>query len=201
MTRRCLQIFLLGLAAGSCSGQASPGPKAALTEVPAGAEDQSGVERYFPLTHDTVFTYAVWLPESVEPEQLILQVERRSKGRASLRSGSSVKRLELVADGIRLVTGGYLLKAPLALGAEWAGPAGRVHLTALEQNVSVPAGTFVGCLETTETGGQGPTSRTIVITYCPDVGIVKFSVNDGERQERFELKAFGPYVRIEELTD
>ena len=76
-----------------------------------------------------------------------------------------------------------------------------MHLTALEQNVSVPAGTFVGCLETTETGGQGPTSRVIVTTYCPEVGIVKFSVNDGERQERFELKAFGPYIRIEELTD
>jgi len=193
-------MAFLGLATGSCSGQAPPASKAP-TELLAGIEAQSEVERYFPLTDDTVFTYSVWLPESVEPEQLILQVERRAKSRASLRSGSSIKRLELVADGIRLVTGGYLLKAPLTLRAEWAGPAGRVRLTALEQNVSVPAGTFVGCLETTETGGQGPTARAIVTTYCPEVGIVKLSVNDAERQERFELKAFGPHIRIEELTD
>lgn len=201
MTWRSFQLFCLSVVSGSCAGQTSPAAQLAPAVARAGAERQSDVERYFPLTDDTVFTYAVWLPESVEPEQLILQVERRSQGRGSLRSGNSIKRLELVADGIRLVTGGYLLKAPLALGADWAGPAGRVHVTALEQNVSVPAGTFVGCVETTETGGQGPTARAIVTTYCPDVGIVKFSVNDGDRQERFELKTFGPYVRIEELTD
>lgn len=200
MTWRPFPLIVVALAAGSCSGPA-PAPKAALTEGPGDAEHRSDVERYLPLTDDTVFTYAVWLPESVTPEQLILQVERRSKGRASLRSGSSIKRLELEADGIRLVTGGYLLKAPLALGADWAGPAGRVRVTALEQNVSVPAGTFVGCVETTEAGGQGPTARAIITNYCPEVGIVKLSVDDGERQERFELKAFGPHVRIEELTD
>lgn len=201
MTWRALQVVFLGWLTGSCSGQASPSARAPLTEGAAAAAHQSEVERYLPLTDDTVFTYAVWLPESVEPEQLILQVERRSKGRANLRSGSSVKRLELVADGIRLVTGGYLLKAPLGLGAGFAGPTGRVRVTAVEQNVSVPAGTFVGCVETTEAGVQGPSSRAIVTTYCPEVGIVKLSVDDGERRERFELKAFGPYIRIQELTD
>lgn len=201
MTWRAFQLVCLGWLTCSCSGQASPSPKAPLAEGPTVAAHQSDVERYLPLTDDTVFTYAVWLPESVEPEQLILQVERRSKGRASLRSGSSIKRLELVADGIRLITGGYLLKAPLALGADFVGPAGRVHVTAVEQNVSVPAGTFVGCVETTETGVQGPTPRAIVTTYCPEVGIVKLSVDDGERRERFELKTFGPHIRIEELTD
>jgi hypothetical protein len=152
-----------------------------------------------PLQNDTVFSYTAWLAESPVPEQLILQVERRSPGRASLRSGNSIKRVEFVADGVRLVTGGYLLKAPLASGANWAGPAGRIHITGMDQTIDVSAGQFVGCLETTETGGQGHTARSIVTTYCPDVGIVKFSVDAGDRQERFELKSYGPRVDINNM--
>jgi hypothetical protein len=181
---------------GACSGQAEAPPKTALPPGPA-PHRESEVERFLPLKDDTVFTYAVWLPESVEPEQLILQVERRVPGRASLRSGNSVKRLEFVADGVRLVSGGYLLKAPLEPGAHWVGPAGRVHVTAMNREVTVAAGQFAGCLETTETGRDAAASRAIVTTYCPGIGIVKFSADDGERQERFELKAYGPHIRID----
>lgn len=161
--------------------------------------DVNEVERFLPLADHTVFSYVAWLPESPEPQQLILQVERRGRERASLRSGNSVKRVEFVADGIRLVTGGYLLRAPLAPGADWAGPAGRVRVTRMDQAVDVIAGHFVGCLETTEGGGAGAGTRSIITTYCPGVGIVKFSVDDGERQERFELKSFGPHVDISTL--
>lgn len=198
---RQLAPLAFALVSCSCSGRVSPPEAPAVAQRSANEAPQSGAERFLPLRDDTVFRYAVWLPESPEPEQLILQVDRRRPARASLRSGSSVKRLEFVPDGVRLVTGGYLLKAPLALGASWSGPAGRVQVTALEQNVSVPAGTFVGCLETTETSGQRAAARAIVTTYCPDVGIVRFSVDDGERRERFELESFGPHVRIESLTD
>jgi hypothetical protein len=161
---------------------------------------QSEAERFLPLKHDTVFSYAAWLSESTHPEQLILQVERRSPGHASLRSGNSIKRIELSADGVRLLSGGYLLKLPLSPGAHWTGPAGQVRISAMDQAVQVEAGAFVGCLETTEIAGAGgATSRAIVTTYCPGVGIVKFRIDAGERQERFELKSFGPRVDIDDL--
>lgn len=172
---------------------------------PAGSEagprhtPDPSVERLLPLEHDTVLSYAAWLPESTEPEKLILQVDRRSPDRADLRSGSSIKRLEVLADGVRLLTGGYLLKTPLHQGAEWPGPAGRVRVTAVDQSASVPAGHFTGCLVTTEVAAAGRAMRTISTTYCPDVGIVKFSVDDGEREERFELLSFGPRVDINQL--
>jgi hypothetical protein len=133
------------------------------------------------------------------PEQLILQVERPTPAHANLRSGSSVKRIEYVTDGARLVTGGYLLKAPLTEGADWAGPAGRVRITAVEREVSVAAGRFVGCLDTTETDLRGGSPRIISTTFCPDVGIVRFSVEADGRQERFELQSFGPRVDIDRL--
>jgi hypothetical protein len=158
---------------------------------------QGSAERFLPLVNDTVFSYTAWVPESPDPEQLILQVERPSAGRANLRSGGSVKRLEMVADGVRLVTGGYLLKTPLAAGASWTGPAGRVQVSGIEQAVQVAAGQFVGCLETTESDAVH--ARSIVTTYCPGVGIVRFSVDDGERQERFELRSFGPRVDVNAL--
>lgn len=177
-------------------------PAARHDPAPTGAEPmpvQSGVERLLPLKDATVFTYTAWLPESPNPEQLILQVSRLTPQRAELRSGNDVKRLEYVADGVRLVTGGYLLKEPLSEGADFAGPAGRVRITGLDRDVRVQAGHFVGCLETTESGQSGRGLRRIVTTYCPDVGIVKFSVDDGERQERFELKSFGPRVDVNAL--
>ncbi len=149
--------------------------------------------------HDTVFSYIAWLPPNPAPEQLILQVERHSSERANLRSGNTIKRVVFVADGVRLVTGGYLLKAPLTLGSNWAGPAGRVSITGVDQDVTVRAGRFVGCVETTERSANNLAARSILTTYCPDVGIVKFSVDDGEHEERYELKSFGPKVDINSL--
>lgn len=191
---RSFSIVLLGLA---CSDRAGDGA-AAPDERAAATRGARLVERLLPLEHDTVFTYKAWIPESAQPERLILQVERRATDRADLRSGSSIKRIEFLPDGARLLTGGYLLKAPLELGAEWGGPAGLVRVTAVDQVVQVPAGRFAGCLETTEGGARG-SARSIVTTYCPGVGIVKFSADDGEREERFELESFGPRVDINKL--
>ncbi|MEY4544058.1 MAG: hypothetical protein RL685_253 [Pseudomonadota bacterium] len=193
-------LLAAGVLTLSGCAEATRAPVAPSAAAAVDGSARSGeIERFLPLKAETVFSYHAWLPESVDPELLILQVERPSARFANLRSGSSVKRIEFVPDGVRLVTGGYLLKAPISAGADWAGPAGRVRVTGMELEVNVAAGHFVGCLETTESDARGASPRTISTTYCPGVGIVKFSVGDAERQERFELKSFGARVNVDQL--
>jgi hypothetical protein len=195
---RAAEVFFaaIGLAL-ACAPSAAPRAAA-----PATAPEESAVsdaERFLPLHADTVFSYRTGLPERAVPELVILLVERPSANHATLRSGGSVIRLELLADGIRLVTGGYLLKLPLSEGADWAGPAGRVRVTGVDRVVTVAAGRFTGCLDTTESDSRGESPRAILTTYCPGVGIVQFSVDDGERKQRFELKSFGPRVDVNKI--
>ena len=183
------------LAAGLLSFACATSPPPARAPEPlAQSAEPPGVERFLPLRDGFVLSYWVWLPGQQEPEQVIFQVERRSPSRASLRTGQSSKLLELSRDSVRLVTGGALLEAPLTLGAEWSGALGRVRVTAVDRSIEVSAGRFVGCLETTEQGHPGAAERAIVTTYCPDVGIAEIRVDDGEREERFELRSFGPRV-------
>jgi hypothetical protein len=157
------------------------------------------VERFLPLEHGFVLSYWVWLPGSPTPEQVIFQIERRSATHASLRSGNSTKLLEVAAGGVRLVTGGYLLKAPLGLGAEWTGPVGRVRVTATDRSVDVSAGHFAGCLETTEASTEGSDARAIITAYCPGVGIAEIRVDGADGEQRFELRSFGPRVDVDAL--
>jgi hypothetical protein len=177
-----------------CAGSALPPPKPG-SPAPV-VLNESDVERLLPLRDGFVLSYWVSTGASAEREQVIFRVERRSRERASLHTGSRVQRLELAANGVRLLSGGYLLQSPLSVGAEWTGPIGRVRVTAADKSVDVSAGRFVGCLETTEIGGTEPEARTIVTTYCPDVGITEMRVQVGDREERFELRSYGPSVDI-----
>jgi hypothetical protein len=178
---------------------AAPGLPAAAPREAERVAPTPGVERYMPLRDGFVLSYLVSLPDSAERGQVIFQIERRSKTHASLRSGNRAEQLLVTAEAIRRVSGGTLLQAPLALGSEWAGPSGRVRVTALDRHVEVTAGQFTGCLETTETGGQGSSERSIVTIYCPDVGIAEIRVDDAGLEQRFELRSFGPRVDVGEL--
>jgi hypothetical protein len=198
MIRARALTWLLALLAGSGCTPATPRARAPGTSAPEATGTRSLVERFLPLEDGTVFSYDLWLPGQATPELLILEVERR-KASASLKTGSVIRRVVFEADGVRLLTGGYLLKAPLALGATWPGPAGAVSVTALDQQIQVPAGSFNGCVETTETAGGGELRRTIVTSYCPRVGITRFSVESADEQQRFELKSFGPRVDIDKM--
>lgn len=190
--RMVFRAAMLGLGMG-CAGSA---PLAAPASPAPVLASEGGVERLLPLRDGFVLSYWVWTAASAEREQVIFRVERRSRERASLRTGNRVQRLELVANGVRLLSGGYLLQTPLSLGAEWTGPIGRVRVTAADKSIDVSAGRFVGCLETTEAGGTGLETRTIVTTYCPDIGITEMRVLVGDREERFELRSYGPGVDV-----
>jgi hypothetical protein len=62
--------------------------------------------------------------------------------------------------------------------------------------VKVAAGSYAGCVQTTEEGGRPPGSR-YVSTYCPGVGMVLLEVTAAGGQAKAELKSYGFPVKIE----
>jgi hypothetical protein len=193
LTTRARRLLTVSLWLAACAS--APG-------VPSGAPARSkpsatDVERFFPLHDGDVLSYLVWIGESEKPEQVIFRVERVGPSRASLRAGDNVKHLALGHDGVRLLTGGHLLAPPLVLGAAWAGAAGQVRIIDTERREDVPAGQFDDCLVTREEDTRTDPPRSIVTSYCPDVGIVRIEVDDTRQAERFELRSFGPGVDID----
>jgi len=189
---------LLGASAAALLACGAPPPAETPSPLAPNAA-ATGVAALLPLPDGYVIRFRVWLAGATSPEQVIFRVERTGSSHVLLRTGNSVQRLELVSDGVRLVTGGYLLREPLEEGAEWTGPAGPVRVTAVNQTLDVSAGHFSGCLETTEVKGHGAEQRAIVTSYCPGVGITTIRVEGDAQSERFELDSFGPRVDIDAM--
>ena len=83
-------------------------------------------------------------------------------------------RCRITADGIQYVAGGWVLRAPVAEGAEWEAMGGRTaRVTDLDATVEVFAGTYEHCVTIEETGGED--GRVVRTTYCPQVGPVVIS--------------------------
>lgn len=183
---RLLGLALLVLGCASTSAA----PKAAAPSSAAGAE------KFLPLVDDTVFAYDTESQPSGERGLLVLEVHRRGPDRAELAVAGHVTRLTLDETGIRLVTGGWLLKTPLVEGASWQGDYGQVRVTALDKPFASLAGQFSGCLETLESA-QGPNfTKSTRTTYCPDVGIVsrvtQVESDEGDGSETIRLRSHGP---------
>ena len=164
----------------------------------AGNQSSSALERFLPLENNTVFSYETFIEETNERGLAVVEVSRPRDNLAELRiAGKVKKRYHISADGMQTSGGGYVLKAPLALGAEWQGDDGKVNVTAMDRGITVPAGKFTGCLETVE-NVQFATSayRQTTTVFCPGVGITLLQIKaeqDGEHVlQRLSLKSFGP---------
>jgi hypothetical protein len=195
--RRTLLAVTCALLLGGCSAA-----RPASTPQPAATLDPGSPERYLPLVHDTVFAYETSSEATGETGVLMMSVARPRADLAEIKIGSRIQRLDLVQDGIRHATGGYLLKAPLAVGSRFKGQFGEVKITTLDRAVEVPAGKFVGCLETVEET-QVPAPKRATTVFCPGVGIVILvaeGTSDGEYTvERAQLRSHGPRVDIDNL--
>jgi hypothetical protein len=96
-------------------------------------------------------------------------------------------------QGIRFVDGGYLLKPPLSESSSWEGRFGIVRVTAMDEEVTVPAGQFAGCARTQEKGSGARASWHVTSTYCPQVGLVTLDLQREEgTRELAVLRTFGP---------
>ncbi|MFZ5890113.1 MAG: hypothetical protein ACOY0T_03515 [Myxococcota bacterium] len=187
--------FLFAVLALACSPAAPPPAKPAPAPVAS-----SDAARFLPLADATVFAYDTESFHTGQKGLLVMEVRRPRPSLAELVVAGRVRRLDIDNTGVRHVTGGYLLKPPLALHAKFPGDFGMVEITAVDKTVSVPAGTFPGCLETTEELASTEFSKRTVTLFCPDVGIVERRTeaesNEGNLSEALKLRSHGPRVDL-----
>jgi hypothetical protein len=187
-------VAIVALSALGCGGSPSQAP--AEPKAPVGE-----IERFMPLANDTVYSYETFSEGTGERGVLVLRVRRPRPELAELDVAGRVQRLTVSAQGLQLVSGGYLLLAPLKEGAEWLGDFGKVRVTAVNRSSEVPAGRFSGCLETVEEIAAPEVKKRTRTLFCPDVGITERETEaEAAGQyalERIVLKSFGKAFSLE----
>jgi hypothetical protein len=197
---RLVTLFALGSLASAACGTGATTHAAAQSTGPAG-KDPTGVARFLPLVDGDQLAYDTVDEETGKTGMFVTTIHRTGAMRVDLRTGGASKSLEIAADGIvRSSDGSYLLKAPIAVGARWPGEGGgTVRVTAVDKTVQIPAGLYVGCVETTEDKAGEPRRRTTTV-YCPDVGIAVLEVEAWggveHALERATVRSFGPPVNL-----
>jgi hypothetical protein len=156
---------------------------------------REGVLHYLPLEDETVYSYETRIEPDGTRGLLVLEVRRRRPELAELVVAGRAQRLNVSSAAVELVTGGALLRAPLAEGASWRGDFGRVRVTSVARSVTVPAGSFRDCLETVEEMTSAEGTKSTTTAYCPGVGIALRETEveqEGQHAtERIELKSYG----------
>jgi len=144
--------------AGQQKGQSARGPVA--------------IARYYPLRVGSVWTYDVSTGEGL-PVLAITRVVSQDGQRARVSSGAEPVVYEQRPDGLyRPDRQGYVLKAPLSVGARWnAGDGVEAEVLRADFAAATLAGTFDGCVEVRE-GGAGA-AKQVRTVFCPDVGPVE----------------------------
>ncbi|MBK7581304.1 MAG: hypothetical protein IPI67_13950 [Myxococcales bacterium] len=159
------------------------------------------VERFMPLTADTVYAFETSIENTGEKGVLMMHVDRPRPNQAVLTVGGRAQRLEIAPQGIRLENGGWLLKAPLEVASQFKGQFGQVVVRSIDATIETPAGRFTGCVETIE--DSQVVKKRVITTFCPDIGIVSLdaegSIGDDFGRERAVLRSYGPRVDINEV--
>jgi hypothetical protein len=154
--------FVLFVCISACASAPSARPAAPLLTP----------SRLYPLHAGGVWSYDVD-PGDGSNVLAITRVVEVDSLHALVQGGEGTTRYELRDDGIyRSERGGYLLKAPIAVGAQWPSGGGtQATVRAIDLALETPAGRFTGCVEVLEQGA--PSGATISTMYCPKVGPVQ----------------------------
>lgn len=196
MRSRPLLVAFPWLVLAACA----PAPPPVVTaEVPPTAFDSgTDLERLFPLVDGNLWHYDTELGDG-ERGRLVVRAARASPEGGTLTTGGDARRVRFTAEGVLLAgaTGDvFVLKGPLTVGATWRGEHGGItEVSAVGRQVTVPAGTFEGCVDVVERRG-GDRPMQVVTTYCPDVGMVELEASAGEQVERAMLRSYGPPVDL-----
>lgn len=182
-------VLAVSVASLACGKQPAP------PQAPALAPAPGAIAGYFPLEEGTTFSYATL--EGGVTGMLVSRAHRVDESHAELRLSNATRRFVYRADGVAYDGGAYILKAPLTPGASWPGEhGGTTRITSTSKTLTVPAGTFTACVETTEEGGR-VAGATYVSAYCPGVGLVLLDVKSEGASARAELRSHGPAIVIE----
>jgi hypothetical protein len=172
--------------------------------------EEAAVKQYFPLALGNRWVYELHDRTDAPPVLETWEVVREEQGTFVLRISQS----ELPTGGFEeffiLTSAGikrfarettnkddppFFLKGPLQVGATWDDEDGAYEITALDETITVPAGTFSHCLEVTNR--RRGSKATVVTWYAPGVGVVQraeiFPIIEGsgtfypQRQDRATL--------------
>lgn len=185
-------IFMSGLVTGllACSG-ADKAPAASAPKAPSGGSFES----LFPLVDGNIYAYDT--KDGDETGMLVAKVKRTDATHGELQLSNKTNRFVYAADGVTYDTGTYILKGPLEVGTSWEGEhGGLVKIDAVDRAVTVPAGSYSGCVRTVEEGAALPPGKRYETTYCPGVGMVLLAVRAPVGQATAELKSYGKPVVI-----
>jgi hypothetical protein len=152
------------------------------------------MERWFSLRDATRLTYQV-STEGAERTIYTVQVQRTAPAVVEITTGEVKTALEFGPDKVTTRDGRVLLAEPLRLGASWdEGKGWRARVDAVDLAVTVPAGSFDGCVRIVSESGV-PRPGRVTTTYCPGGGRVSFISDDLGPVKRhvaqFELVSVG----------
>ncbi len=195
MMKRLFPI-LVALAGSACGPAAvSTVPAAPVPSAPPpSAGPTSTIAKFFPLLQDHIYQYVT---ESDGGQGVMMtRVTRADSTSGDLQGPRGTKTFRYVSDGVVLATEStmpiYVLKKPFAVGTEWRGHGGSiVKIVEVGASITVPAGTYEGCIKTLEQRG-GDRPMRVTTSYCPEVGIVQLEAASGMVMERAVLKSYGP---------
>ena len=192
--RRLAAVTFASLVSTAC---ASPAP----TAKPPTASAKSGIAAYLPLEDGTVFTFETHTDPSGERGILVLEVRRPRPELAEFVVAGRAQRVTVSATAVAHVTGGLLLREPLAPGENWQGDFGHVRVTNVTKKVVVPAGSFEGCVETIEEMSTDAGTKRTTTAFCPGIGIT-LRETEAEQEgahgiERIALKSYGKRFQSE----
>jgi hypothetical protein len=171
MSKRAnVSVFSLLLAVGwaGCATTAAP-------TTPAVTKTQSAAD-YYPL--DVGWKWAYDLDRQGEHMLAVYAVLERTSDTAIVQAGDERMMYAVTAQGIAqkdgVTIGDFVLKNPIALGAEWNVFAGKAKITSISQTVAGSAGEYANCV-VVEALRTDPVrlSRT---TFAPGVGPVAIEV-------------------------
>ncbi|HJL18609.1 MAG TPA: hypothetical protein RMH99_23310, partial [Sandaracinaceae bacterium LLY-WYZ-13_1] len=142
-------------------------------------------------------TLGIFEVVEVEGDQRTIANNRGMNRHGQVRHGEPVT-YEIADAGIRHApSGAWVLRAPIAEGAEWEGMGGRTaRVSDADATVEVFAGTYEHCVEITESGGAD--GRTVRTVYCPGIGPVEI---ESRMETELTMRSVVTHARLRSYDD
>lgn len=162
--RRLLLGTVFALALGCASSPSSPSPSGPAPGRPESAAD------YYPL--EPGWKWAYDLERNGEHMLAVYQVLERVPDGAIVQAGEERLSYAVTSQGVAQregsMVGDFVLKNPIAAGAEWPVFGGTAKVVAVDQKVSVPSGDYRDCV-VVETSRRNP-NRLSRTTFARGIG-------------------------------